>query len=77
MSVINQVTMKVHWSRCLEEMRNASLVCHKSASDKGLVVLMCGRDEECFSLVCHNPASDKGGLAATCEKDEECFFHLS
>jgi hypothetical protein len=50
-SVMNQLTMKVHWSRCLEEMRNASLVCHKSASDKGLVVVMSGRDEECFSRV--------------------------
>jgi hypothetical protein len=50
-SVINQLMTKVHWLRCVEEMRNASLVCDKSASDEGLLVVMCGRDEECFSRV--------------------------
>jgi hypothetical protein len=50
-SVMNQLTMKVHWLQCVEEMRNASLVCHKSASDEGVLVVMCGRDEECFPRV--------------------------
>jgi hypothetical protein len=46
--VINQLTTKVHWLRCVEEMRNVSLVCHKSASHKGGLAEMCEKDEECF-----------------------------
>jgi hypothetical protein len=49
--VINQLATKVDWLQRVKKMRNASFVCHKSASDKGALVAMCGRDEECFSHV--------------------------